>query len=63
MQAEHINVYNDLGNGQTEYVSWETYYGPMAETLRDLMKPNLQKGFEAQGRDLKARVESLNPKC
>jgi hypothetical protein len=26
-QAEHVSLLQDLGNGSTKYVSWETYYG------------------------------------
>jgi len=58
MQAEHVSLLNDLGGGVTEYVSWETYYGAGALTVLAL-KGNLQKEFEDQARDLKARVEGL----
>lgn len=26
LESEHVSLLNDLGNGSTEYVSWETYY-------------------------------------
>jgi hypothetical protein len=58
MQAEHVSLLNDLGNGDTEYVSWETYYGAGALAVL-VLKGNLQKEFEDQARDLKARVEEL----
>lgn len=57
-QAEHISLLWDLGNGTTKYVSWETYYGPLA-LVNLLLMSNLQMEFENQGRDLKARVEGL----
>lgn len=56
MQAEHVSVLQDLGDGTTKYVSWETYYGAGALLVKSL-KTNLKKEFEDQGRDLKARVE------
>ncbi|KAE9378247.1 hypothetical protein N431DRAFT_435416 [Stipitochalara longipes BDJ] len=58
MQAEHVSLLNDLGGGKTEYVSWETYYGVGAVTVL-VLRGNLQKEFEDQARDLKARVEGL----
>jgi hypothetical protein len=58
MQAEHVSLLNDLGGGETEYVSWETYYGVGALAVLAL-RGNLQKEFEDQATDLKARVESL----
>jgi hypothetical protein len=57
-QAEHISVLWDLENGTTKYVSWETYYGPLA-LVNLLLRSNLQTEFENQGRDLKTRVERL----
>ena len=58
MQAEHVSLLQDLGDGKTEYVSWETYYGAGALVVLAL-KGNLQRGFEEQTTDLKARVEGL----
>jgi len=57
-QAEHISLLWDLGDGTTKYVSWETYYGPIA-LVNLLLRGNLQTSFENQGNDLKARVEGL----
>jgi hypothetical protein len=58
MQAEHISLLQNLSDGMTKYVSWETYYGAGALTVLTL-KENLQKEFEDQARDLKARVEGV----
>lgn len=59
IQAEHLSVLQDLGNGTTKYVSWETYYGAGSLVLNALLKSNLQKEFGIQGSDLKARMEAL----
>jgi hypothetical protein len=59
IQAEHLSVLQDLGNGSTKYVSWETYYGAGSLVLDVLLKSNLQKEFVIQGSDLKARMEAL----
>jgi len=59
MQAEHVSLLQDLGNGTTNYVSWETYYGAGALLVLTL-EENLQTEFEIQASDLKARVEGLS---
>lgn len=58
MQAEHVSILHDIGDETTEYVSWETYYGAGALLVLTI-KGNLQREFEDQTRDLKARVEGL----
>lgn len=58
VQAEHVNLLLDLGDGTTRYVSWETYYGVGALALA-VLKGSLQTQFEVQAEDLKERVESL----
>lgn len=58
MNAEHVSLLVDLGDGTTKYVSWETYYGALS-ALTAALKKNLQTEFEAQGRNLKVRVEAL----
>ncbi len=58
MQAEHVSLLQDLGDGSTKYVSWETYYDSGALKVLAL-KENLQIEFEDQARDLKARAEGL----
>lgn len=64
MDAEHVSLLRSVGDASgegegagTEYVSWETYYGVGALAVLAL-RANLQKEFEEQARDLKARVES-----
>lgn len=57
MQAEHVSLLLDLGDGTTKHISWETYYGAGALTVLALR--SLQKEFVDQARDLKARVEGL----
>ncbi|CZT11630.1 uncharacterized protein RAG0_15703 [Rhynchosporium agropyri] len=59
LQAEHVNVLRDLGNGMTEYVSWETFYGAGATAVLPL-KDALVTQFEKQGQDLKTRVEGMD---
>lgn len=56
MNAEHVSLLRDVGDGTTEYVSWETYYG-IGSVVVSALKSNLQTEFETQARDLKGRVE------
>lgn len=56
MNAEHVSLLRNVGDGTTEYVSWETCYGP-GSLVVEALKGNLQIEFENQARDLKARVE------
>jgi len=58
MNAEHVTVLEDLGDGTTNCVSWETYYGAGA-LLTLTLKANLQTEFQNQVSDLKGRVEGL----
>ncbi|TVY42691.1 hypothetical protein LSUB1_G002897 [Lachnellula subtilissima] len=58
MNAEHVTVLEDLGDGTTNCVSWETYYGAGALLTLTLMA-NLQTEFQNQVSDLKGRVEGL----
>lgn len=57
LQAEHISLFKYLGNGQSLYVSWETYYGLLGGLVLPL-RANLQKEFEKQGQDLAAWIQS-----
>ncbi|TVY36300.1 hypothetical protein LOCC1_G007833 [Lachnellula occidentalis] len=58
MNAEHVTVLEDLGDGTTNCVSWETYYGAGA-LLTLTLKANLQTEFQNEVSDLKGRVEAL----
>ncbi|TVY93583.1 hypothetical protein LAWI1_G001337 [Lachnellula willkommii] len=58
MNAEHVTVLEDVGDGTTNCVSWETYYGAAA-LLTLTLKANLQTEFQNQASDLKGRVEGL----
>ncbi|KAI0014344.1 hypothetical protein F4779DRAFT_612637 [Xylariaceae sp. FL0662B] len=58
-RSEHPSVLVDLGNGSTRYLSYETYYAGLESGAVALLKDNLQRQFEAQGRDLKAYVENM----
>ncbi|TVY50461.1 hypothetical protein LCER1_G008523 [Lachnellula cervina] len=58
MDAEHVTVLEDLGDGTTNCVSWETYYG-VGALLTLALKANLQTEFQNEVRDLKGRVEAL----
>ncbi|KAL7627563.1 hypothetical protein AAE478_001756 [Parahypoxylon ruwenzoriense] len=56
-RAEHPNVFVDLGNGSTRYLSYETYYAGLSTGTIALLKEQLQNAYDVQGRDLKAYVE------
>ncbi|KAI0152355.1 hypothetical protein F4776DRAFT_601243 [Hypoxylon sp. NC0597] len=57
-RAEHPNVFVDLGNGSTRYLSYETYYAGLSTGTIALLKDKLQKEWDIQAQDLKAYVES-----
>ncbi|KAH8892359.1 hypothetical protein GQ53DRAFT_746218 [Thozetella sp. PMI_491] len=58
LKAEHPSVLRQLEDGTTLYVSWETYYGPLAYVVGGLLQKSLQEQFENQGEDLKAYLET-----
>ncbi|KAI4870020.1 hypothetical protein F4820DRAFT_317726 [Hypoxylon rubiginosum] len=58
-RAEHPNVFVDLGNGSTRYVSYETYYTGLATGITVLLRERLQNQWDVQARDLKEYVEDL----
>ncbi|KAF3061195.1 hypothetical protein GL218_04081 [Daldinia childiae] len=58
-RAEHPNIFVDLGNGSTRYLSYETYYVGLSTGTISLLKLQLQHQWDIQARDLKAYVESL----
>ncbi|KAI1409433.1 hypothetical protein F5Y13DRAFT_170413 [Hypoxylon sp. FL1857] len=57
-RAEHPNIFVDLGNGSTRYLSYETYYAGWSTSTIALLKDKLQKEWDIQAQDLKAYVES-----
>lgn len=59
--AEHPSILTAAGDGNTRYVSYETYYEGPATSLILPLKPQLEALFYQQGLDLKAYVEGLNP--
>jgi hypothetical protein len=56
VRAEHPSILTDAGDGQTRYVSYETFYGEGALAVLAL-KDRLQTQFTQQGLDLKEYVE------
>ncbi|KAI1470754.1 uncharacterized protein F4812DRAFT_277422 [Daldinia caldariorum] len=58
-RAEHPNVFVDLGNGSTRYLSYETYYAGLTTGTIALLKLQLQRQWDVQANDLKTYVESL----
>ena len=52
---EHVNLLLPVRRRVTKYISFETHYG-LARVLLPY-QANLQRQFEAQGRNLKSRVE------
>lgn len=61
LKSEHSNVVTSLDGGTTRYVSWQTFYDDVLDLdkVERLLRGNLQSGFEQQGVDLRAYVESL----
>lgn len=60
LPTEQTSVLTSLGTGGTRFVSYETFFEDKLglEYVERLLRGNLQSGFENQGRDLKAYVES-----
>ncbi|KAI1386344.1 uncharacterized protein F4822DRAFT_312919 [Hypoxylon trugodes] len=56
-RAEHPNVFVDLGNGSTRYLSYETYYAGLTTGTIGLLREQLQHEWDVQAQDLKAYVE------
>ncbi|AEO54736.1 hypothetical protein MYCTH_77895 [Thermothelomyces thermophilus ATCC 42464] len=56
---EFVEVAGD-GDGRppgTQYYCWETFYGPLAPVVRLIVGRQVERGFDAWLRGLKARVE------
>ncbi|KAI0387672.1 hypothetical protein F5Y04DRAFT_240724 [Hypomontagnella monticulosa] len=58
-RAEHPNIFTDLGNGSTRYVSYETYYAGLSTGTVALLKDKLQQQWDVQAQDLKAHIEGM----
>jgi len=54
---EFIEIAGPDGRPTTAYKCWETFYGVMAPMVRLAVGKKLERGFEAWGKDLAARVE------
>ncbi|KAI8963800.1 hypothetical protein F5Y11DRAFT_364744 [Daldinia sp. FL1419] len=58
-RAEHPNIFVDMGNGSTRYLSYETYYAGLTTGTIALLKLQLQRQWDIQAQDLKTYAESL----
>ena len=57
LEAEHVSKVEGR-EGCSRYVSWETYYGPLAVGVQATLQRQLQDAFEAQGEDLRVYAET-----
>ncbi|KAH8698959.1 hypothetical protein BGW36DRAFT_426640 [Talaromyces proteolyticus] len=57
--AEHVSQLTSLGESQSFYNSWETYYRAASLLVDITLQEKLISAFEQQGKDLKQRAESL----
>lgn len=61
LRGERFQVIASLDAETTEYMTRESFKGLFAPLVQLLFGRDLQRGFAAVARDLKARAESLNP--
>ncbi|MCJ1463030.1 hypothetical protein MMC07_001634 [Pseudocyphellaria aurata] len=59
LRGERVQEMVDLGSGNTQYKTWETFGGPLAYVVRVLHKENLISRFRDCSNDLKGYVEGL----
>lgn len=59
LRSERVQEMVDLGSGNTQYKTWETFGGPLAYVIRALHKENLISRFLDWTNDLKGYVEGL----
>jgi hypothetical protein len=61
LRGERFQMVTSLDADTTEYLTRESFKGLLAPLVQLLFDKDLQRGFAAVARDLKARAESLNP--
>ena len=59
LRAERVQEIVDLGSGETQYKTWETFGGPLAYVVRGLYKEDLVSRFLDCSNGLKRYVERL----
>jgi hypothetical protein len=47
LAAEHVSNVTEMREGWSKYVSWETFYGPIAVGIQATLGRKLQDAFEA----------------
>lgn len=60
LRAERVQEIVDLGSGETQYKTWETFGGPLAYVVRGLYKEDLVSRFRDCSNGLKEYVEGLS---
>jgi hypothetical protein len=56
--AEHVSQITELDDGESAYVSWETYYGAGSVAAQLALGSKLKTAFAVQGQNLKAKAEA-----
>lgn len=59
LRAERVQEIVDLGSGETQYKTWETFGGPLAYVIRGLYREDLISRFLDCSNGLKLYVEGL----
>lgn len=59
LQGERLQELKPIDAEVTEYFTRETFTGLFSPVLHRMYERDLQRGFEAVARDLKARAESM----
>lgn len=60
LRGERIQEFVEAeGGAETEYVSWETFYGLLGPVVRLVVGSKLPSAFDAWNAGLKARIEEL----
>ncbi|KAK4168698.1 hypothetical protein QBC43DRAFT_341370 [Cladorrhinum sp. PSN259] len=60
LRSERVQEFTEIpGSSDTEYLCWETFYGPMAHVVKVAVGAKVQRGFELGMEGLKTRAEEL----
>ena len=59
LRGERVQEIVDLGSGNTQYKTWETFGGPLAYMVRALYKEDMISRFRDWSNELKEYVEGL----
>ena len=57
LRSERVQEFVEVGEGQTAYYCWETFYGVLAPVVRMVAGAGVERGFGLWMEGLKGKVE------